>query len=206
MVIQAAVPVIDSDDEEASLPAFWCRTSHLPAGRALVCRGNLNWSRPVRWLPISMSDTASSHPVALVRMPLAPSSWRWRLAGHPWCRAVRHRFELFGGGGEEPVTLQAELRPSAAPVQPVTAGRAGRRTPATAPDPNQRRNIAIGPRPGSQRRLQPSICRSSGPCMVAAPDMRNWSEDNGQHRPEPATPVLPATGVIRFAIFKASAR
>ncbi|MBI2277381.1 MAG: DUF3108 domain-containing protein [Dechloromonas sp.] len=102
--------------------------------------------------------------------------------------------ELFGGG-PEPVTLQAEIQPpppapvpAAAhparkpPVRPAKPGRLAmpHPSPATVPAP-------VEAEPEKETEMLPEATSPLPPAV-----------------PEPAKPVLPASGVIRFAIYKES--
>jgi len=97
--------------------------------------------------------------------------------------------ELFGGG-DEPVTLRAELQPLPAPKPPAE------------------------PRPAAKPRSKvakatPLATTQAAPEAPVVPAPPEQNSENGQKNeptvafepPEPAKPLLPASGTIRYAIF-----
>src|SRR6185369_787250 len=97
--------------------------------------------------------------------------------------------ELFGGG-PEPVTLQAEIQPP--PPAPVTeAARPARKPPARpakhGPLATAKPSPATVPVPAEVPEAAPEVVAPPAPAVA-----------------EPAKPVLPASGMIRFAIYKES--
>jgi hypothetical protein len=103
--------------------------------------------------------------------------------------------ELFGGGAE-PLPLQAELQPPP-PAAPVEAARVKSQAPrvkstkkhilaSARPAP-----VALAPQPEPD--LVPETAQETSAAEPVVPPV-----------PEPARPMLPAEGVIRFAIFKES--
>ena len=106
-------------------------------------------------------------------------------------------YELFGSG-QEPVTLKAELRPLPAlpAVEPVKS--AALATP--------RRLRSETGKPANSQTKAPQA-----PAEPSAPVAQPAESEVAAHEPPaappvkpPATPVLPASGVIRFAIIKSS--
>lgn len=100
--------------------------------------------------------------------------------------------ELFGGG-DEPVTLRAELQPLPAPKPPAE------------PRP------AAKPRP-KVAKATPLATTQAAPAAPVVPAPPEQNSENGQKNeptvasdhsapPEPAKPLLPANGTIRYAIF-----
>ena len=107
--------------------------------------------------------------------------------------------ELFGGGPEpEPTPLRAEIRPlpDAPPALPDVA-------PKTPPPPAAK--AARPPRPASARptaqAAQVAALSTPEPEPEIAPEMPSTALMTPA---QPAKPILPATGTIRFAIFKES--
>jgi hypothetical protein len=113
--------------------------------------------------------------------------------------------ELFGGGPEpEPTPLRAEIRPSpeAQAVWPELA-------PKAAPPPAAK--AARSPRPASARPMAqaaPVAAQSAPepvPVPASEPEIAPEMPSTALMTPaQPAKPILPATGTIRFAIFKES--
>ncbi len=99
--------------------------------------------------------------------------------------------ELFGGGTDEPVTLRAELQPPpASPAKPAVEKKApAKAQPLTRPAPLARRK----PAPAA-----PIV--AAEPETPAAPLDEPAQTDVASRSPEPIQPLLPARGVIRFAI------
>jgi hypothetical protein len=109
--------------------------------------------------------------------------------------------ELFGGGQEaEPVPLRAELRPPPPASEPVALPS----PPAQAsPPPAARR--AKPPRHASAGKLPAVAPKIEEPAMEIAPEMPSTAAAAAPDAAaEPPRPVLPASGSIRFAIFKES--
>ncbi len=109
--------------------------------------------------------------------------------------------ELFGGGQEaEPVPLRAELRPPPPASEPVALPS----PPAQAsPPPVARR--AKPPRQASAGELPAAAPAIEEPTMEIAPEMPSTAPaDAPVAAAEPPRPVLPASGSIRFAIYKES--
>ena len=110
--------------------------------------------------------------------------------------------ELFGGA-DEPLPLRAELQappaPPAAAAQPAQS-RLPEPRPAGKPRPKAKRLPMARPPAVAEA---PSISSESEPSspMVAAPGEEAVS---APIKPEPLRPLLPANGVIRFAIFMGS--
>ena len=109
--------------------------------------------------------------------------------------------ELFGGGPEpEPTPLRAEIRPfpEAPAARPEVA-------PKAAPPPAAK--AARSPRPASARPMAQAapVAAQSAPEPVPelgiAPEMPSTTPMTPA---QPVKPILPATGTIRFAIFKES--
>ena len=109
-----------------------------------------------------------------------------------------HAVALFGtdlslfGSDPEPLTLQAELQPAAPPV------------PANPPEP-----LAKAPAKSLKPKAPapPKVIRSAALEPTPEPASENAPETQSTATPavaEPARPVLPARGTIRFAIFKES--
>lgn len=98
--------------------------------------------------------------------------------------------ELFGGG-PEPAPLQAEIQPPPPVPQPEAARPA--RKPAARP---------ATPAPLATAKPSPvTVPAPAEPMQEAMPEATSASPPA---IPEPARPVLPASGVIRFAIYKSS--
>ncbi len=100
--------------------------------------------------------------------------------------------ELFGGGTEEPVTLRAELQP----------------LPASTAKPDVEKKAAVKAQPKAKSRPlarskpapeAPSI--AAEPEAPAAPDVEPALADVTSPPLEPVQPLLPAKGIIRFAIY-----
>lgn len=110
-------------------------------------------------------------------------------------------YELFGSG-QEPVTLQAELRPLPAlpAVEPVKS--------AALATPRRLRNATGKPAKTSrtpaptQPATEPVLPADTAP--AATPESHPETGHPASIAQAPATPVLPASGVIRFAIVKSS--
>ncbi|UCV09244.1 DUF3108 domain-containing protein [Dechloromonas denitrificans] len=102
--------------------------------------------------------------------------------------------ELFGGG-PEPVPLQAELQPP--PAAPVEAPRVKSKPPRTKA---AKKHTMASARPAPATvpaQPEPDVAPETAPATsIAEPAM--------PPPPPPARPLLPAEGVIRFAIFKES--
>jgi hypothetical protein len=107
--------------------------------------------------------------------------------------------ELFGGGPEpEPAPLRAEIRPlpEAPPAPPDVAPRA-------APAPVAK--AARPPRPASARPPAPAAAAAAPPAPGPKPEIAPEMPSTAPVTPaQPARPVLPATGTIRFVILKES--
>ena len=104
--------------------------------------------------------------------------------------------ELFGGGPEPVVTLQAELQPP--PTPPAeTAPPISKKAPAK---PAKRPTLANA-RPAPT--APPAPVEPEAAAEIA-PETPSTAEPIAITPPEPARPVLPAEGLIRFAIFKGS--
>lgn len=100
--------------------------------------------------------------------------------------------ELFGGGADEPVTLRAELQP----------------LPASTAKPDVEKKAAVKAQPKAKSRPlarskpapeAPSI--AAEPEAPAAPDVEPALADVTSPPLEPVQPLLPAKGIIRFAIY-----
>ncbi len=103
--------------------------------------------------------------------------------------------ELFGGEPETPVPLRAELRPL--PQPPPEIVQAPPAKPAARPAKTQKLAIAA-PAPQAVP-IAPET--EPEPAPEIAPEMPSTAT---RLPTEPAKPVLPATGTIRFAIYKES--
>lgn len=107
--------------------------------------------------------------------------------------------ELLGGGQEaDPAPLRAELRPppASAPAEPPPPA------PASPPPAGKR---VQPPRLASTGKPTASVPVTEDAAMELAPEMPSTAPgDAGPAPAEPAKPVLPASGSIRFAIFKES--
>jgi hypothetical protein len=109
--------------------------------------------------------------------------------------------ELFGGGPEpEPTPLRAEIRPlpEAPAARPEVA-------PKAAPPPAAK--AARSPRPASARPMAQAapVAAQSAPEPVPEPGIAPEMPSTAPMTPaQPVKPILPATGTIRFAIFKES--
>jgi hypothetical protein len=109
--------------------------------------------------------------------------------------------ELFGGGQEaEPAPLRAELRPppTSEPVAPPS--------PAAQASPPAAVRRAKPPRQASAgaARVPDAAPVIEEPTMEIAPEMPSTAPAPPAAPVEPPRPVLPASGSIRFAIFKES--
>jgi len=105
--------------------------------------------------------------------------------------------ELFGGGQEAPPPLTAEIRPLPAPpvVQPEIS----------APPPESAVKPAKPPRLLTARAAPASVPQETAPAVEIAPELPSTVPERMPMPPAaPAQPVLPATGMIRFAIYKES--
>lgn len=115
--------------------------------------------------------------------------------------------ELFGGGAEEPVMLRAELQPPPASPPPVEAPRTAGREAAKAKPAAKASSKA----PAARRRPRPAVIATAQPSSAAPIIAAEASQPAVGEEPvtaappapppEPAKPLLPARGVIRFAIF-----
>lgn len=108
-------------------------------------------------------------------------------------------YELFGSA-TEPLPLQAELRPLPAlpAVEPVKS--------AALATPRRLRNSAGKPAKAPTQAQPPTVPEMSVETTPMADEMPVADPQAANARPEapPATPVLPARGVLRFAIVKTS--
>lgn len=102
--------------------------------------------------------------------------------------------ELFGGATDEAVVLHAELQ--APPAPPASA------TPPAAPKPAAKPKSRLKPAPLASAR--PNLAAPTVPLAPTEPDVPVPTDDApvkaASPSPEPVKPLLPATGVIRFAI------
>ena len=102
--------------------------------------------------------------------------------------------ELFGGGSDEPVTLRAELQAlPASPAQPVVAEKAAAKV--------QQKAQAKKPRPLARSKPAPAAPVVAAEPEIPVPPVEEPAQtDVASPPPEPIQPLLPAKGVIRFAI------
>ena len=100
--------------------------------------------------------------------------------------------ELFGGGADEPVTLRAELQPLPA----STAKPAVEKKAAVKAQPKAKTRPLARSKPAPEA---PSI--AAEPEAPAAPDVEPALADVTSPPLEPVQPLLPAKGIIRFAIY-----
>src|SRR5574343_1540122 len=102
--------------------------------------------------------------------------------------------ELFGGGTDEPVTLRAELQAlPASPTQPVVAEKVAAKV--------QQKAQAKKPRPLARSKPAPAAPVVAAEPEIPVPPVEEPAQtDVASPPPEPIQPLLPAKGVIRFAI------
>ena len=102
--------------------------------------------------------------------------------------------ELFGGGTDEPVTLRAELHAlPASPAQPMVAEKAAAKA--------QQKAQAKKPRPLARSKPAPAAPVVAAEPEIPVPPVEEPAQtDVASPPPEPVQPLLPAKGVIRFAI------
>jgi hypothetical protein len=104
--------------------------------------------------------------------------------------------ELFGGGPEQdPVSLRAELRPPPAPPSPPPAALPAPAKPAAKPARTPKLATAA-PTP----QVVP-VAPATEPAPEIAPEMPSTAP---RMPDQPTRPLLPASGTIRFAIYKES--
>lgn len=109
--------------------------------------------------------------------------------------------ELFGGGTDEPVALRAELQPlPAQPADPVASAKAtvAKKPAAKTRTRVKRASVAVA-RPTPEAPALPAESAAGGeeqPSGLAV----TKAEAPAVVQPEAVVPLLPATGVIRFAI------
>ena len=110
----------------------------------------------------------------------------------------RPDIELFGGGADEPVTLRAELQtPPASTAKPVVEEKAAAKVQSKArPKARPKAQARSKPAPAA-----PSVATEPEPEAPALPVAEPPLADVASPPPEPAQPLLPAKGIIRFAIY-----
>ena len=114
--------------------------------------------------------------------------------------------ELFGGEPEASVPLRAELRPL--PVPPASEPSATQAPPTESPAPPASAKPVV--RPAKPPRL--AMAKPSPEAVAVAPAATEPTSEFAPEMPStatrrttaPAKPILPATGTIRFAIYKES--
>ena len=100
--------------------------------------------------------------------------------------------ELFGGAADEPVTLRAELQPP----PPSPANPPAEHKPASKPHPKTKAAPLASAKSASK---VPTVPATPLEPEVLAP-VDELKAEQSSPPPEPAKPLLPANGVIRFAI------
>lgn len=108
--------------------------------------------------------------------------------------------ELFGGGPEpDPVPLNAELRPPPAPPSPPPAALPAPVKPAAKPAAKPARTPKLATAAPTPQVVP--VAPATEPALEIAPEMPSTAPKMSD---QPAKSLLPASGTIRFAIYKES--